>query len=48
MVRQLEEQWDARRPAAIPTAPTAAPARWLVSGDELAAEFERFLREQDG
>ena len=39
MVRQLEEQVDAVDEAADMT---------LLSGDELAAEVERFLRDQDG
>ena len=39
LVRQLEEQVDARG-----RAPTAGG---LPSGDELAAELERFLRDQD-
>ncbi|MEZ5145393.1 MAG: PAC2 family protein [Acidimicrobiales bacterium] len=42
MVRQLEEQVDAME------AETAAPDMTLLSGDELAAEVERFLRDQDG
>ncbi|CAB4951353.1 unannotated protein [freshwater metagenome] len=39
MVRQLEEQVD----AIIDTTPSAP----LPSGDDLAAELEQFLREQD-
>jgi proteasome assembly chaperone (PAC2) family protein len=42
MVRALEVSHDAERSA---DAPTAGP---LPSGDELAAEIERFLREQGG
>jgi predicted ATP-grasp superfamily ATP-dependent carboligase len=38
MVRRLEEAWDAEE--------TGATGLSLASGDELAAEVERFLREQ--
>ncbi len=40
LVRQLESQFDAEAPAA-----TGPPTR-MPSGDELAAELERFLRDQ--
>ena len=35
MVRQLEEAWDAEEVGTLP-----------ASGDDLAAEIERFLRDQ--
>lgn len=41
MVRQLEAAYDAE------AAPTGEPLGPLPSGDELAAELERYLREQD-
>jgi predicted ATP-grasp superfamily ATP-dependent carboligase len=40
LVRQLEEQADAAENAAV------ADSMTLLSGDELAAEVERFLRDQ--
>lgn len=43
MVRRLEEQWDAQEGSS----PLGFAAD-LPSGDELAAEVERFLREQGG
>ncbi len=43
MVEQLEREWDAR--AASQSAAGDGP---LPTGDELAAEVERFLREQEG
>jgi proteasome assembly chaperone (PAC2) family protein len=42
MVRQLEEAWDAE----IAPTPSLIDNGPLPSGDELAAELERFLREQ--
>lgn len=44
MVRQLEQLYDAGDDAYGPGA--AGPAIELLSGDELAAELERFLRDQ--
>jgi proteasome assembly chaperone (PAC2) family protein len=50
MVHDLEEQWDEEEsgtPSAGPRGDDpAAPPMNMVSGDEIAAEFERFLREQ--
>jgi hypothetical protein len=43
MVRQLEETYDAE--AGLSAGPLATSM--LPTGDELAAELERFLREQD-
>ena len=43
MVRQLEAAYDAE---AAETPPTGEPFGPLPSGDELAAELERFLRDQ--
>jgi hypothetical protein len=40
MLHQLEEQYDAAQ-RVVPPGP-------LPSGDELAAELERFLRDQQG
>jgi hypothetical protein len=45
MVHQLEAQWDATETDA---GIDGLDARRLPSGDELAAEVERYLREQDG
>ncbi len=42
MVRQLEEAWDAE----IAPTPSLIDNGPLPSGDELAAELERFLRDQ--
>ena len=44
MVQQLEEQWDERAAGGSRRRLRLRPA--LPSGDELAAELERFLREQ--
>jgi predicted ATP-grasp superfamily ATP-dependent carboligase len=44
MVRAMEQQYDTEAPE---TAPTAGDLGDIPSGDELAAELERFLREQD-
>jgi proteasome assembly chaperone (PAC2) family protein len=46
MVRQLENAWDASTTAA-PAAPGLDADGPLPSGDELAAELERFLRDRD-
>jgi proteasome assembly chaperone (PAC2) family protein len=46
MVRDLEEQWDGEE-AGGGADEGPSQAMGLVSGDEIAAEFERFLREQD-
>lgn len=47
MLRQLEEAFDADTQSAHPAAPQPAmPPAAIPSGDELAAELERFLREQ--
>lgn len=43
MVRQLEAAYD----ALVADVPSAMSAEDIPSGDELAAEFERFLRDQD-
>jgi proteasome assembly chaperone (PAC2) family protein len=45
MVRQLEEQWDEE--AAAGAADDGFGSQPLPSGDELAAELERFLRDQE-
>ena len=46
---QLEEQWDGEEAGGEPDGADGGPQPMgLVSGDEIAAEFERFLREQDG
>jgi proteasome assembly chaperone (PAC2) family protein len=43
MVRRLEEAWDAEETGSTATLDAAGP---LPTGEELAAEVERFLREQ--
>jgi proteasome assembly chaperone (PAC2) family protein len=45
MVRQLEEQWDEEAAAGAST--DTFGSQPLPSGDELAAELERFLRDQE-
>ena len=47
MLRQLEQAYDALSDlTATGTAPRELPSGPLPTGDDLAAEFERFLREQ--
>ena len=46
MVRQLEEQWDEEHAGGAPSS-GGLGAGPLPSGDELAAEVERFLRDQE-
>lgn len=46
MVRQLEEQWD-EEAAGSPSGSAGLGTGPLPSGDELAAELERYLRDQD-
>lgn len=46
MVRQLEEQWDQEEAGAQEGHDAQPSSMGMVSGDEIAAEFERFLREQ--
>jgi len=46
MVRQLEEQWDEEHAGGTPSS-GGLGAGPLPSGDELAAEVERFLRDQE-
>jgi hypothetical protein len=48
MLRQLEAAYDLTIAGSQPGAATALTAGELPSGDELAAEVERFLREQEG
>ena len=49
MVRQLEQAFDVVDPSGgVQISGEALSANDLVSGDELAAELERFLREQGG
>jgi len=50
MVHELEEQWDGEEAGGEPdgAGDASSPPMNMVSGDEIAAEFERFLREQDG
>lgn len=45
MLHQLEEAWDSSEPAETDTAMGLSD---LVTGDELAAELEQFLRDQRG
>lgn len=48
MVRQLEELHDVAEDEAGPSAATSAgPSLQMRSGDEIAADFEQFLRNQD-
>lgn len=49
MVRQLEAQWDEEAEGATPSTPSGQGLGEgpLPSGDELAAELERFLRDQE-
>lgn len=46
MVRQLEEQWDEEHVGGTTSSGGGLGAGPLPSGDELAAEVERFLRDQ--
>jgi hypothetical protein len=46
-VRGLEARYDAVAAAASNSLPLAAPGARMPDGDEIAAEFERFLAEQD-
>lgn len=47
MVRQLEEQWDEEHAGGTASSGGGLGAGPLPSGDELAAEVERFLRDQE-
>jgi predicted ATP-grasp superfamily ATP-dependent carboligase len=46
-VRGLEARYDAIADAASSSLPLAAPGARMPDGDEIAAEFERFLAEQE-
>ena len=46
-VRKLEEQFDAVTAASENSLPLAGPGTRMPDGDEIAAEFERFLAEQE-
>lgn len=46
-VRGLEARYDAVAEAASSSLPLAAPGARMPDGDEIAAEFERFLAEQE-
>jgi predicted ATP-grasp superfamily ATP-dependent carboligase len=46
-VRGLEARYDAVAAAASSSLPLAAPGMRMPDGDEIAAEFERFLAEQE-
>jgi predicted ATP-grasp superfamily ATP-dependent carboligase len=46
-VRGLEARYDAVAAAASSSLPLAAPGARMPDGDEIAAEFERFLAEQE-
>lgn len=47
MVRQLEQQWDEEHRGERPSEAGGLGSEPLPSGDELAAEVERFLRDQE-